>query len=104
MKEKMLCPHCGKLLIASDNPEYTFQCMDCDEDFYRFEAKKMELLPYTIERVAKLLGYRTVCKCECGAPLFEGESYCEACQDMYQDRLETERKIEQEEIRREGER
>lgn len=42
--------------------------------------------------------------CECGGDLSENETYCEACQDMYQDRLETERKIEQEEIRREGER
>lgn len=33
-----LCPHCRKALNFSDNPEYTFQCFDCDEDFYEFEA------------------------------------------------------------------
>ena len=43
MKRKIyLCPKCGKALNFSDNPEYTFQCLDCDEDFYSFEAKEME--------------------------------------------------------------
>lgn len=32
------CPHCGKVLTASDLPEYVYQCEDCDEDFYGFEA------------------------------------------------------------------
>ena len=39
MKKKIyVCPKCGKALNFSDNPEYTFQCLDCDEDFYEFEA------------------------------------------------------------------
>ena len=43
MKRKIyLCPKCGKALNFSNNPEYTFQCFDCDEDFYSFEAKEME--------------------------------------------------------------
>lgn len=43
MKKKIyVCPKCGKALNFSDNPEYTFQCFDCDEDFYSFEAKAME--------------------------------------------------------------
>lgn len=43
MKRKIyLCPKCGKALNFSDNPEYTFQCLDCDEDFYAFEAKEVE--------------------------------------------------------------
>ena len=43
MKRKIyLCPKCGKALNFSDNPEYTFQCFDCDEDFYSFEAKEVE--------------------------------------------------------------
>lgn len=56
-------------------------------------------LPYTMDRVAELLGQRRVC--ECGEPLPKDETYCELCQEMYQDRLETERLIQQEEIRRE---
>lgn len=32
------CPHCGKVLAASDLSEYVYQCEDCDEDFYGFEA------------------------------------------------------------------
>ena len=43
MKKKIyVCPKCGKALNFSDNPEYTFQCLDCDEDFYSFEAKEIE--------------------------------------------------------------
>ena len=43
MKKKIyVCPRCGKALNFSDNPEYTFQCLDCDEDFYSFEAKEIE--------------------------------------------------------------
>ena len=43
MKKKIyVCPKCGKALNFSDNPEYTFQCFDCDEDFYSFEAKEIE--------------------------------------------------------------
>lgn len=43
MKRKIyLCPKCGKPLSFSNNPEYTFQCWDCDEDFYSFEAKEEE--------------------------------------------------------------
>ena len=43
MKRKIyVCPKCGKALNFSDNPEYTFQCLDCDEDFYSFEANEVE--------------------------------------------------------------
>lgn len=39
MKRKIyVCPKCGRALNFSDNPEYTFQCLDCDEDFYELEA------------------------------------------------------------------
>lgn len=33
-----VCPKCGKRLIPSDNPEYVWQCDECDEDFYSFEV------------------------------------------------------------------
>lgn len=43
MKRKIyLCPKCGRALNFSDNPEYTFQCFDCDEDFYEFEVEVKE--------------------------------------------------------------
>jgi hypothetical protein len=43
MKKKIyICPKCGRGLNFSDNPEYTFQCFECDKDFYAFEAKEME--------------------------------------------------------------
>lgn len=34
------CPHCGRALIASEIPDYVYQCLDCDEDFYSIEAVK----------------------------------------------------------------
>ena len=64
--------------------------------------KEKDLLPYTLARARELLGQGKVC--DCGEPLPKGETYCELCQEMYQDRLETERRIEAEEIRREGNR
>lgn len=32
------CRHCGRVLEPSELPDYTWQCRDCDEDFYSFEA------------------------------------------------------------------
>lgn len=38
MKKIKICPHCGKPVIKSELPEYVWQCLDCDEDFYNFEC------------------------------------------------------------------
>ena len=35
------CPHCLKALEKSDNPEYTWQCLSCDEDFYSMEVAEV---------------------------------------------------------------
>jgi hypothetical protein len=32
------CPRCNSLLTPSDLPQYAYQCLACDEDFYAFEA------------------------------------------------------------------
>lgn len=32
------CPRCRGPLYASDLPQYKYQCFECDEDFYSFEA------------------------------------------------------------------
>ena len=40
-----VCKNCGVPLIKSTNPEYAFQCLQCDEDFYSFEAKEAEAMP-----------------------------------------------------------
>lgn len=34
----MRCRFCGRVLEPSELPDYTYQCRDCDEDFYSFEA------------------------------------------------------------------
>lgn len=37
-----LCPHCRKPVIPSDIPDYVWQCLDCDEDFYDIECYRAE--------------------------------------------------------------
>ena len=38
------CPHCKKPLKRSRLPQYDFECLDCDEDFYECEAIEDEVL------------------------------------------------------------
>ena len=38
MKTRRFCPKCGRMLLKSRIKGYVFQCMNCDEDFYRFEV------------------------------------------------------------------
>ena len=38
MKTRRFCPKCGRMLLKSRIKVYAFQCMNCDEDFYRFEV------------------------------------------------------------------
>ena len=33
------CRFCGASLFPSDNPDYDWQCFQCDEDFYDFEQR-----------------------------------------------------------------
>lgn len=35
------CPRCGLPLVKSDILEYVYQCFECDEDFYGFEANEV---------------------------------------------------------------
>lgn len=43
MKKKIyLCPNCRRALNFSDNTEYTFYCMYCDEHFHDYEADTEE--------------------------------------------------------------
>lgn len=37
---KRRCPHCGRVVAPSDNPDYVWQCFHCEEDFYDFEVVK----------------------------------------------------------------
>ena len=34
------CNRCGSIVIPSENEEYDWQCMDCDEDLYGFETNE----------------------------------------------------------------
>lgn len=42
MKVHYFCPHCGRPVQISHNDKeyngYSFQCYNCDEDFFRFEV------------------------------------------------------------------
>lgn len=32
------CNRCGGIVVKSSNPEYKYQCFDCDEDLYGIET------------------------------------------------------------------
>lgn len=38
----MVCRRCGSPVYASDNPEYSYQCFGCDEDFYSIEVDEQD--------------------------------------------------------------
>lgn len=42
MKTRRFCPHCGRPVRNSHNDKhyngYSFQCYECDEDFFMFEV------------------------------------------------------------------
>lgn len=35
---KKFCPYCHNEVIKSENEEYSWQCLECEEDFYDFEV------------------------------------------------------------------
>lgn len=41
--EGLKCPRCGGPLRKSYLPEYSYQCFECNEDFYGFEGNKEDL-------------------------------------------------------------
>jgi len=38
----MKCRRCGGPVFESDLPEYSYQCLKCDEDLYDFEAEEQD--------------------------------------------------------------
>ena len=48
-----LCKNCGKRLVKSDNEEYSWQCKNCDEDFYDFETIKDYTHKYMVVDLGK---------------------------------------------------
>lgn len=36
------CPNCMQQLVKSETEGYTYQCLNCDEDFYNFEVYSAE--------------------------------------------------------------
>lgn len=43
MKTRRFCPKCGRELLRSRVPGYTYECKNCDEDFYRTEVLNRSL-------------------------------------------------------------
>ena len=37
-KAKLYCNKCGKEVRKSNNPNYKYQCDNCDEDLFAFET------------------------------------------------------------------
>lgn len=42
MKTRRFCPHCGRPVLKSLIKGYSFQCYNCDEDFYKFEVLRIK--------------------------------------------------------------
>lgn len=38
----MVCACCKMLVYKSDNPEYVYQCLHCNEDLYSFEVEEAQ--------------------------------------------------------------
>ena len=36
-----VCNRCGSPVVRSGNPEYSYLCLECDEDLYEFETHKV---------------------------------------------------------------
>jgi hypothetical protein len=52
----MVCRRCGSPVYETDNPEYSYQCFACDEDFYSFEVAEQDALylpPVMVARPAE---------------------------------------------------
>jgi len=52
----MVCRRCGSPVYETENPEYSYQCFACDEDFYSFEVAEQDTLylpPVMVARPAE---------------------------------------------------
>lgn len=38
-----VCSRCKAKVWKSDNPEYSYQCFECDEDLYEFEVSAPQI-------------------------------------------------------------
>lgn len=64
------CPKCGAMLFTSDVSDYSFICMDCDENFYSSEVKLPQTgemtfsvpLKKSLKPEAFVEAYQLVCK------------------------------------------
>ena len=54
-----VCNRCNSPVIKSDLPEYSYQCLNCDEDLYGFEVhNNTKLKPMAIFKHIQTLKYR----------------------------------------------
>lgn len=47
------CRKCGGKVYESDNPEYSYQCFNCDEDLYSFEVEAQDAHYHPRVKVAR---------------------------------------------------
>ena len=40
--KKIVCKKCGREVVKSELKEYSYQCVECDEDLYEFETELVE--------------------------------------------------------------
>lgn len=54
MNHKPVCPHCGRPVIPSEVDGYTYQCLECDEDFAEFECTYKDMTTIIIDNLKNL--------------------------------------------------
>lgn len=47
----MFCGRCGSKLITSNNSDYDYQCLTCDEDFYKDEIYVLSKKEYIEKQI-----------------------------------------------------
>ena len=52
-----VCRKCKARVWKSNNPEYKYQCFECDEDLYKFETEKVDECTLLVEGFKKDIGF-----------------------------------------------
>lgn len=55
------CGRCGNKLVASNNSDYDYQCLTCDEDFYEDEIYVLTESEYLFKQIEYLQRKMNVC-------------------------------------------
>lgn len=49
------CNRCGSIVLKSDLPQYSYQCLNCDEDLFKIEVHRGEKIkPYEFDDLCEV--------------------------------------------------